>query len=88
MLNAPDHGEVAGIELSLGHADHDFARTRRLRVGQGFQLEDFGRLVELEATMAFMISLRVEMVRSERRRVPSVSRSRGWSKPQVAGPVP
>jgi hypothetical protein len=34
------------MELSLGHADQDFAGTRRLRVGQGLQLENLGRLAE------------------------------------------
>jgi hypothetical protein len=41
------------MELSLGHADHDFAGARRLRVGQGLQLENFGRLAELGGNDGF-----------------------------------
>jgi hypothetical protein len=63
MLNRP---RTIGMALSFGHTDYDFAGGRRRRVGQRLQLENLGRLAEWVATMAFMMSLQVEMLTGAR----------------------
>ena len=41
-----DHGEVARVDGALGYADHDFAGSRRRRIGKGLQLEDLRWVAE------------------------------------------